>query len=95
MTRLRSLLNTIMVLFVGGTITVGFLQQAACTPLDDYVAEYDPSYGYTLVGTYPQDGYTDYVVHMTSQTWLTPAEVDRRLRSARTHTMTPIRRCCR
>src|SRR5688500_14306264 len=47
------------------------------TALDRYVARPDPSYAYKLVRTIPGDGYTLSVIRMTSQTWLTPAEVDR------------------
>ncbi len=51
------------------------------TALDSYVAAYDPSYAYTLVstesGTDPfGNGYTAYVIRMTSQRWRTEAEVD-------------------
>jgi PhoPQ-activated pathogenicity-related protein len=79
MIRFRSLSSATVALLVTGTVALRFAQPAAGTALDDYVAEYDPSYTYTLVGTYPQSGYTDYVVDMKSQTWLTPAEVDRTL----------------
>lgn len=47
------------------------------TPLDDYIATPDVNYSYSLVQTISQFGYTGYVVEMTSQTWRTPAEVDR------------------
>ena len=40
------------------------------TPLDDYVHAPDPNYGYTLLKTYNQDGYTLYVYNFTSQKWL-------------------------
>ena len=46
------------------------------TALDRYVATPDPSYSYKLVRTIPGDGYTLFVLRMTSQTWLTPQEVD-------------------
>ena len=40
------------------------------TPLDDYVNQPDPHYGYTLLTTYKEDGYTLYVLNFTSQKWL-------------------------
>ncbi len=79
MTRLRSLLRNGVFFLVFGGIVVGLSQAASGTDLDDYVAASDPSYSYTLLATVPGAGYTDYVVDMTSQTWLTPAEVDRTL----------------
>lgn len=47
------------------------------TALDRYVATPDPNYHYTLVKTIPGDGYTAYVLDMTSQQWRTAAEVDK------------------
>lgn len=47
------------------------------TPLDEYVAQPDPSFSFRLVRTIPGKGWTGYVLDMTSQTWLTPQEVDR------------------
>jgi PhoPQ-activated pathogenicity-related protein len=49
------------------------------TALDDYVASPDPAYTWSPVTTIPGSGYTDYVLYMASQNWLTPAEVDRTL----------------
>jgi PhoPQ-activated pathogenicity-related protein len=46
------------------------------TALDRYVAAPDPTYAYKLVRTIPGEGYTLSVLRMTSQTWLTPQEVD-------------------
>ena len=51
-------------------------RQATETALDRYVAKPDPTYSYKLVRTIPGDGYTLSVLRMTSQTWLTPEEVD-------------------
>ncbi len=51
--------------------------KAETTALDRYVAEPDPAYHYELVKTIPGPGFTQYVIDMTSQTWLTPKEVDR------------------
>jgi PhoPQ-activated pathogenicity-related protein len=47
------------------------------TALDRYVHTPDPAYRYSLGSTIPGNGYTASVLSMTSQTWLTPAEVDR------------------
>ena len=47
------------------------------TVLDRYVAAPDPSYRYTLVNTLPGPGLTIYQLDLVSQTWLTPADVDR------------------
>lgn len=46
------------------------------TALDAYVAKPDPAYKWELVGTYPGDGQTTYVLNMTSQTWRSSADVD-------------------
>ncbi len=47
------------------------------TALDEYVAKPDPVYSYKLVNTLPGDGFTTFVLEMTSQSWLTESEVDR------------------
>lgn len=47
------------------------------TALDRYVAAPDPAYRYSLVRSYPNIDETTHVLDMTSQTWLTPEEVDR------------------
>ena len=47
--------------------------------LQNYVDTPDPAYGWTLVNSEPGDGYTLHTIEMTSQTWLTEAEVDRPL----------------
>lgn len=49
------------------------------TPLDEYVAAPDPSFRYQLVRTIPGQGWTAYILDLTSQTWLRPEEVDRTL----------------
>ena len=49
------------------------------TALDRYVAAPDPSYKYELAGTIDGEGYTGYVLDMTSQSWRSAAEVDRTL----------------
>src|SRR5579864_5938313 len=46
------------------------------TALDRYVAAPDPNYKWELVDTIPGEGYTTYVIDLTSQQYLTSAEVD-------------------
>ena len=58
------------------------------TALDAYVYKPDPSYKWELVGTYPGDGQTTYVLNMTSQTWRTSADVDK---PVWTHWMTIVK----
>jgi PhoPQ-activated pathogenicity-related protein len=50
---------------------------SAKTALDRYVDAPDPSYKYELAATIPGEGYTAFVLDMTSQTWRAPGEVDR------------------
>jgi len=50
---------------------------AEATALDDYVAAPDPSYAWSLVNTIHGTGYRAFVLSMYSQTWRSPAEVDR------------------
>src|SRR5436190_12895598 len=47
------------------------------TALDRYVATPDSHYGYKLVRESRGEGYTAYVLDMTSQQWLTEKEVDK------------------
>jgi PhoPQ-activated pathogenicity-related protein len=47
------------------------------TPLDRYVQAPDSNYKYELVSKIPGQGYTAYVLDMTSQSWRSPKEVDR------------------
>jgi PhoPQ-activated pathogenicity-related protein len=47
------------------------------TALDRYVYTDDPHYGYQLVKTFKSDQSNVHVLEMTSQKWLTEAEVDR------------------
>jgi PhoPQ-activated pathogenicity-related protein len=50
---------------------------AADTALDRYVKKPDATYKYELVSTTRGEGYTTYVIDLTSQTWRQPSEVDR------------------
>jgi len=54
-------------------------QPHALTPLDKYVAAPDPSYGFKLVSATAGDGYTVFLLDMTSQRWRSPSKVDRTL----------------
>lgn len=47
------------------------------TALDRYVQAPDSSYRFEVAASVPGKGYTSYLVDLTSQTWLTPREVDR------------------
>ncbi len=47
------------------------------TALDRYVEKADPSFKYSLAGALRVQGVAVYMLELTSQTWLTPEEVDR------------------
>src|SRR4051812_6607330 len=47
------------------------------TALDRYIKQPDASYKWEVVRTIPGQGYTAYIVDLTSQTWRKPSEVDR------------------
>lgn len=47
------------------------------TALDRYVAKPDPNYSFKITNTIKKEGFTVYVVRMTSQQWRTAEEVDR------------------
>jgi PhoPQ-activated pathogenicity-related protein len=47
------------------------------TPLDEYVAKADSTYGWKIIKIIPGDGYTTFVVDMQSQRWRSVPEVDR------------------
>ena len=49
------------------------------TPLDVYVAAPDDAYTWNVVSEIPGEGFTTFVIDLTSQSWLTEAEVDRPL----------------
>jgi PhoPQ-activated pathogenicity-related protein len=51
--------------------------RAAETALDRYVKKPDPSYRYELIRTTPGEGYTTFVIDLTSQTWRKESEVNR------------------
>jgi PhoPQ-activated pathogenicity-related protein len=47
------------------------------TALDRFIQAPDPTFRYELVKTIPGDGYTTYVLDLTSQAWRTPPETNR------------------
>lgn len=47
------------------------------TALDRYIARPDPEFAWKLVATTPGDGYTTFLLELTSQSWRTAADVDR------------------
>src|SRR5436190_10531219 len=60
-------------------LAVGSAASVKETALDRYIAKPDPSYAWRLANTIPGEGYKGYVLELTSQTWRTEAEVDRRV----------------
>jgi PhoPQ-activated pathogenicity-related protein len=47
------------------------------TALDRYVAKEDPAYAWKLVDTKHGDGYTTYILELTSQSWRSEKDIDR------------------
>lgn len=66
-------------LFAAAVLLAALPALAAETALDRYVKAPDPTYSYRIANTIHGDGYTLYVVDLTSQTWRKPSEVDRPL----------------
>ena len=56
-----------------------FATVSVATPLDDYIAQPDASYGYKLVNTITHPQGKVYIIDMTSQTWRSESEVNRTL----------------
>ena len=73
----RAMLRRSVSLFAATAIVAVLPALAAETALDRYVKAPDPTYKYDIVNTIKGDGYTLYVVDLTSQTWRKPEEVDR------------------
>lgn len=65
------------VIAVGALMLGATVHAAGETALDRYVAKPDDSYKWELVRTIPGDGYTGYVLDLTSQTWRSENEIDR------------------
>ena len=78
---IRCLSVLALALLVAGSSYAGQRERDARkqTALDRYVYKPDPNYGYKLVNTTKGDGYTAYVLELTSQQWRLPEEVDRPL----------------
>src|SRR5690606_6510457 len=47
------------------------------TALDRYIAQPDPAFAWKLASQHQGDGYTTYVIDLTSQTWRSEEDVDR------------------
>src|SRR5260370_40025189 len=62
---------------VAGLLVAGASAASQETALDRYVSAPDTNYRFELVKTIPGSGYTAFVLDMTSQSWRTPADVDR------------------
>jgi len=80
--RVAPMIAVSMALFAMGCHSIGHPNptdryQSGFTELDAYVAEPDPAYGFRVAATRRGESYTTFVLEMTSQEWLTPAEVDR------------------
>jgi PhoPQ-activated pathogenicity-related protein len=56
---------------------LAFTATGAETALDRYVKRPDPTYAYKVVDALKGEGYTAFVVELTSQTWRKESEVDR------------------
>lgn len=70
----RAVALQLFLLFVSPVGLYG--EGSEATALDRFVAKPDPSFGFHLVDSTPGFGYTTHVLELTSQTWLTSAEVD-------------------
>ncbi len=73
-TRLSALLISVTLAFAFGADKAPKAEKV--TALDRYVQAPDSNYKYELVSTIPGEGYTTYVIDMTSQEWRSAAEVD-------------------
>ena len=47
------------------------------TELDKYIAQPDPAFAWSVARTIPGDGYTTYLIDLTSQTWRSEKDVDK------------------
>jgi len=65
--------------FLAGVLLISGIIEARATALDDYVAAPDAAYLWSVDSVIPGTGYTDIVIDLKSQMWLTLAEVDRTL----------------
>lgn len=76
---LRSLVNKLFYIGIFLTVFISLpIHASAGTVLDDYVNAPDPSFNFSFASPpVPGDGYTLYVIYMSSQQWRSPTEVDR------------------
>lgn len=75
--RFVRLLRSLLLILVASATAGRAAQPALETALDRYVHKPDPSFRWKLLSTQVQEGFTTYVVDLTSQTWRTSADVDR------------------
>ena len=86
---MRRLHSALFVILVGGLVLSGPVRSAGVprqaapstaraseTALDRYVAAPDPSFAWTVSKTLPADGATATLIDLTSQRWLTEADVE-------------------
>ncbi|MBI9017448.1 MAG: PhoPQ-activated pathogenicity-related family protein [Phycisphaerae bacterium] len=66
----------VKVLLASAWILLLFSLCAHATELDDYIAAPDANYKYEIVDTQKGEGYTAYIIKMTSQTWRKASEID-------------------
>lgn len=67
----------VLLLWMAGVLATPGVALAQETALDRYIAKPDPSYSWKLANTIAGQGYTGFVIDLTSQTWRSAAEVDR------------------
>lgn len=68
-------LFALLAIFVASLLSLSFFQLEA-TSVDDYIYEYDSSYGYTVGKKQESDKYIQYTLSMKSQSWRKTPEVD-------------------
>jgi len=59
--------------------TTSLLAAEEQTELDKYIAQPDPAFAWSVARTIPGDGYTTYLIDLTSQTWRSEKDVDKPL----------------
>jgi PhoPQ-activated pathogenicity-related protein len=66
-----------LIALVAAAFALSLVAASKETALDRYVHAADPSFKFELVNTIPGEGYTAYVLDLTSQTWKPPVEPSR------------------
>ena len=74
--KVSKLLSVCIALYCASMQVVAAGNGLGLTALDEYVRQADPNYRYSVIDTSVGDGYTTYIVEMTSQQWLTENEVN-------------------